>query len=274
MALSSLFAISMTTSDFGASFLGLGAALAGALGAQALGTWATTARWEWKSAVITSLSLSILLRAADPIWWAAAGAIGIGAKFAIRYKGKHIWNPACLGIVAVTLATSAAWFSPGQWGQTPWFGALAIGFAALVLSSAKRLDIALGFLGAFALMLFGRALYLGDPVAIPLHQLQSGALLVFAFFMITDPRSTPDSRAGRLIFAAAVAALAAWLSWGPHVRGGMLYALAILAPLTPLLDRLLPAGRFTWTSSRKGRTDEPETLPERRGAGPAVAAGG
>ena len=105
--------------------------------------------------------------------------------------------------------------------------------------------------------LFGRALYLGDPMAIPIHQLQSGALLVFAFFMITDPRSTPDSRIARLIFAFAVAAFAAWLSWEYHIRGAMLYALAGLAILTPILDRLLPADRFQWTST-EGKPDDPK----------------
>ncbi|MEO0607248.1 MAG: RnfABCDGE type electron transport complex subunit D, partial [Pseudomonadota bacterium] len=118
-------------------------------------------------------------------------------------------------------------------------------------------DIALGFLISFAAMLVGRALYLGDPLTIPAHQMQSGALLVFAFFMITDPRSTPDSRLARLIFACVVAAFAAWLSWEYHIRGAMLYALAGLAILTPILDRLLPAHRFQWTSTEE-KSDDPQ----------------
>ena len=286
LALSSLFLMSLTTSDFGARPLALLAAVFGAMAAQAAGTVWVNARkekrragsgsywrgsslaasvvgwlagFQWKSALITSLSLSILLRA-NSLWlWLAAGFIGISAKFLIRYRGKHLFNPACIGIVAVSLiGGSAAWVSPGQWGQAPIFAAFAIGFAALVLSSAKRLDIALGFLIGFALMLFGRAYYLGDPMAIPMHQLQSGALLVFAFFMITDPRSTPNSRLARILFAFAVAAFAAWLSWEYHIRGSMLYALAGLALLTPILDHLLPARRFEWIST-KGKPDETPT---------------
>ncbi len=263
LALSSLFVISLTQSDFGANPLALLAAAAGAMLAQFAGAKATGTRFEWKSALITSLSLSILLRAVHPGFWFAAAVIGIGAKFCLRYNGKHIFNPACIGIVSVALISgTSAWVSPGQWGQASWFAAFAIGAAALVLSSAKRLDIALGFLAMFAVILFGRALWLGDPLVIPAHQMQSGALLVFAFFMITDPRSTPDSRAGRILFACAVAALAAWLSWGPHVRGSMLYALAALAPLTPILDRLLPAGRFQWNSHSEDTTYETETRPD------------
>jgi len=62
--------------------------------------------------------------------------------------------------------------------------------------------------------------------------------------ILHDYRSALDAGlAGR----ADVAGFAAWLGWGPHVRGGMIYALAALAPLTILLDRILPAKRFEWT---------------------------
>ncbi len=295
LALSSLFCMAWLSSDFGTRPKFLFAAFIGAMIAQTAGTVWVNARktggqgsghWrgggfasvsallvglQWKSALITTLSLSILLRANSAWFWLAAGLIGISAKFLIRYRGKHIFNPACIGIVTISLLSgSAAWVSPGQWGQTTIFAAFAIGFAALVLSSAKRLDIALGFLAGFAAMLIGRALYLGDPLTIPLHQLQSGALLVFAFFMITDPRSTPDSRIGRLLFAFAVAAFAAWLGWEHHVRGGMLYALAALAILTPVLDRLLPAKRFQWTS-REGHSNANETPDGRVRARPYLA---
>lgn len=264
IALSSLFFLSRFISDFGASFISLGAALSGAMLAQLVGARLTDTAFQWKSAAITTLGITILLRASNPLFWFAAGVIGIGAKFLIRYNKKHIFNPACLGIASVTLASAGAWVSPGQWGQAPIVAAFAIGFAALVLSSAKRLDIALGFLAVFAALMFGRAMWLGDPLVIPAHQMQNGALLVFAFFMITDPRSTPDSRAGRFILAALVAGLAAWLSWGPHVRGSMIYALAALAPLTILIDRILPASRFQWTQqiSKEGSHNDTQARPD------------
>ena len=89
------------------------------------------------------------------------------------------------------------WISPGQWGASVWFAALVAGLAFVVLNAARRADIALFFLAAHAVLLLARAAWLGDPPAIPLHQLQSGSLLIFAFFMISDPRTTPDSRLGR-----------------------------------------------------------------------------
>lgn len=303
LALSGLFFISFLNSDFGAKPLHLALAMTGALGVQFIGTVLVNLRrasrrkgpregdhgnhwmragfrsgvsgltngFQWKSAAITSLSLSILLRAVSPWYWLVAGMIAIAAKFLIRWNGKHLFNPACIGIVTLMLVFGRdVWVSPGQWGQTPLLAGYAMAVAALVLSSAKRLDIALGFLGSFAAILFARAIWLGDPMAIPIHQLSTGALLIFAFFMITDPRSTPDSRTGRLIFAACVASLAAWYMIGPNVRGAPLMALATLAILTPILDRIFPAKRFLW-NSKEGQTHETQTSGQRLRAGPDIA---
>jgi enediyne biosynthesis protein E5 len=255
IALAGLFLFSYSTSSFGAEPSALLFAFSGAMLAQGLGTAILNLRagrpllhgFEGKSALITTLGVTILLRGAAPWIWFAAAFTGIALKFLVRIKGKHVFNPGCIGIVAMMLLLGRdAWVSPGQWGQMPLIAGYALALAALTLSSAKRLDIALGFLGTFAAILFARAAWLGDPMAIPLHQLSSGSLLIFAFFMITDPRSTPDSRAGRILFAMAVAGLAAWFIIGPNQRGAPLMALAALGLLTPLLDRALPARRFEW----------------------------
>lgn len=254
-ALGGLFGLSWITSDFGVTLLSLVMTFSGAMGAQALGTGLLNLRagrplahrFEWKSALITTFGVTLLLRAADPWIWCAAGFTGIALKFLVRIDDKHVFNPGCIGIVTMMLLLgNKAWISPGQWGQAPLIAGYALALAALTLSSAKRLDIAIGFLGTFAAILFTRAAWLGDPMVIPMHQLSSGALLIFAFFMITDPRSTPDSRIGRLLFAAAVAGLAAWFIIGPNIRAAPLMALAALAWTTPLLDRLLPDRRFQW----------------------------
>ena len=207
LALAGLFSLSWLTSDFGVTPESLAFAFAGAFSAQLIGTAVLNRRapmtgLEWKSAAITALGVTILLRAADPWIWGAATFAGVSLKFLVRINHKHIFNPGCIGIVLMMLLLGRdAWVSPGQWGQAPLVAGYAMALAALTLSSAKRLDIALGFLGAFAAIMFARAAWLGDPMVIPMHQMSSGALLIFAFFMITDPRSTPDSRAGRLLFA-------------------------------------------------------------------------
>jgi Na+-translocating ferredoxin:NAD+ oxidoreductase RnfD subunit len=72
------------------------------------------------------------------------------------------------------------------------------------------------------LILFRRAIWLGDPLAIPLHQLQNGAFLIFSFYMISDPKTTPNSRAGRVLFALLVAAGAGFVQFELYRTNGLL----------------------------------------------------
>ncbi|HEV2063655.1 MAG TPA: RnfABCDGE type electron transport complex subunit D, partial [Thermoanaerobaculia bacterium] len=161
-----------------------------------------------KSALISGLSLCLLLRAGDPRLAVLAAALAVTSKFVLRWNGKHVFNPTNFAIAALLLWTDGAWVSPGQWGSAAFFAFLIACAGILVVTRAERADVTAAFLGAWLLLLFGRSLWLGEPLAIPVHRLESGALLLFAFFMISDPRTTPDSRAGRILFAALVAAVA------------------------------------------------------------------
>jgi enediyne biosynthesis protein E5 len=172
--------------------------------------------------------------------------LGIGSKYLFRWHGKHFFNPATFAIVFLLLASPDVWVSPGQWGHATWLVLLLVCCGGVVLQRAERADTALAFLGCYAGLLFWRAWSLGDPVEIPLNQLQSGAILLFSFFMITDPRSTPDRRLGRVLFAAAVAGVAYWLQFRWQLRPAPFFALAAVSPLTLAIDWLLPAARFTW----------------------------
>jgi Na+-transporting NADH:ubiquinone oxidoreductase subunit NqrB len=248
-ALATLLGFNFAFLDFGARPLNSALAVLCALATQALCSraWRLPAI-DLRSPLITGLSLSLLLRADEPWVHALAAAIAIGSKFVLRIDGKHVWNPAGFAIVALLLvAPDNVWISPGQWGASVWFAALVSFLAVLVLNAARRGDIALFFLAAHGALLIARALWLGDPLAIPLHQLQSGSLLIFAFFMISDPRTSPDSRLGRFLFALAVALLAHRLAFFWQMRPALYVALIALSPLTLLIDRFLPAERFSWT---------------------------
>lgn len=219
-----------------------------ALAVQRLGDWRTGAAGlsGAKSALISSLSLCLLLRTDDVAWAAAGAALAVGSKFLVRAGGKHVFNPTNGALVALLLLTDDVWVSPGQWGTGATF-AFAIASAGLaVVHRSARSDVTLAFITVYAALLVGRSLSLGDPLAIPLHRLESGAFLLFSFFMISDPKTTPDARAGRIAFAVLVA-LGAWYV---HFRlfrpNGFLWALAVASPLVPLLDRLIPACRYAW----------------------------
>lgn len=219
-----------------------------ALSAQALlSRFFGIARVEYKSALISALSLCLLLRT-SALWIAVLVTLSaIGSKFLLRVNGKHVFNPTNFGLVVGLLATSSVWIQPGQWGSEVVFaGALACaGFA--VLARAGRFDITFLFLGAWSCLLFYRAWWLGDPFTIPLHQLENGGLLIFAFFMISDPRSTPDSSRGRVVFALLVAAVAYYIRFKRFEPNALLYALALVSPLTPVFDQFWRGKEYQWS---------------------------
>ena len=205
--------------------------------------------FDARSPLVTALSLTLLLRTDDVAVAAAAAVFAIAAKHLVRVRGKQVFNPSNIAIVAFTAGGSLAWVSPGTWGHAAMQVGLVACIGALVTARATRLDLALAFVALWGTALFARALWLGDPLAIPLHQLCDGTLLVFAFFMVTDPRATPDDRIARLVFAAALVLVAYLLRFHAWQPDALLWALALVSPLTPLLDRLRPAARFNWRAA-------------------------
>jgi enediyne biosynthesis protein E5 len=213
-----------------------------------------------KSALISALSLCLLLRTNDLAVAALATVIAIGSKFILRWNGKHLFNPTNLALVII-LASGLGWISPGQWGQIAWFGFLIACLGSLVVTRAVRADVTLAFLTFYVGLLFARALWLGDPLTIPLHQIESGALLIFSFFMVSDPRTTPDSRAGRIVFALIVALTALYVQFHFFKPNGPLWGLIACSPLVPLLDRLFPGVRYDWSKPTNGHAPAPIPLP-------------
>lgn len=206
-------------------------------------------RFDPKSALISALSLCLLLRSDSPVLYAVAAAVAVGTKFLVRIDGKHVFNPTNIALVVMLLTTRDAWISPGQWGSTAFFAFFISCAGMLVVYRAVRSDVTVAFLGFYVALLFGRALWLGDPLAIPILRLENGALLLFAFFMISDPKTTPDSRAARILFAALVALFGWWIQVKLFRSEGLLFALALLSPAVPLLDRLMPGSRYDWAAA-------------------------
>lgn len=223
------------------------------IAATCLGTQAFVIRMrglEWrtlKSAAITTLGLCLLFKAGSA-WTLVLGSfIAIASKFLLRVNGKHIFNPANVGIVAAMFLTGNAWVSPGQWGSGAALVFLVGAAGLMVLLRVGRVDTSAAFLLTFAGLDFCRTvLYLGWGPEVWLHKLTSGSLLLFTFFMITDPVTTPSAPSARIGWSVLVGVLAFFLGWKYFVNASPVWALFFLSPLTPLIDRLWKGERFSW----------------------------
>jgi Na+-transporting NADH:ubiquinone oxidoreductase subunit NqrB len=232
--------------DFALCLGAVGAVLRRALGAQYF--WQRRAGFGngYLSAIVTGIGLSILVRA-DSLWVHPLVAfLAISAKFVIRIDGKHVFNPANLGVMIAVLALPGAWLSPGQWGSEVVAGLWFVALGITVTVSARRFDIAWVFLACFGVLLIGRVIWLDQRWAVLLNQLSSGGLLLFTFFMITDPMTTPNDRRMRWLYGALVAVLAFVWQFVWYRNGGPVWALFLLSPLVPLLDWLMPAPKHVW----------------------------
>ena len=210
-----------------------------------------------KSAMISSLSLCLMLRTNEPMVMMLAGILSISSKFIFRFNTsnpnqkstarKHFFNPTNFGIITTIFLTQAAWISPGQWGNDGLL-VFSIGILGLiVLLKVKRLDTAFAFFITFCLLQLVRSVFvLGWSFDVFLHHFTSGTLLLFTFFMITDPVSTPSHKHARIIWAILVALVAFYLSTYEFVNGAPLYALFLVSPLTLLFDKLFIHSKFSW----------------------------
>ncbi len=231
-------------------------ALIAALATQWLACRLIRLPFDWRSPAITALSLTLLLRTTGWELTALAAALAVASKFVLRVRGRHIWNPATLAIAVVTGLFAGAWISPGQWGTGGLVAVFAAGAGLAVTLRSGRAAVPFLFLGAWAALTFARAWWLGDPLAVPVHQLGSGALLVFAFFMVSDPMTQPWHPGARAIWVVLTACVGFWLQTSWIVTAGPIWGLALTAPLVPVLDRILPAPRKRWV----------EPPPEPKGA--------
>ncbi|MBE9030708.1 RnfABCDGE type electron transport complex subunit D [filamentous cyanobacterium LEGE 11480] len=198
------------------------------------------------SPMITALGLCLLLRVESPWTMAIAGMVAIGSKFVIRVREKHVFNPANAGIIFALCLTPDAWVSPGQWGASLWLVAVFLAAGGLVLRKVGRWDTTAAFLGFYLGLEAWRNFYLGWTWDVWAHRMMNGSLILFALFMITDPCTIPNSRVGRLTWALLIAVLTFVLRNVFFVNTAVFWALFVMAPLTPLFDRVFVADRFNW----------------------------
>jgi Na+-translocating ferredoxin:NAD+ oxidoreductase RnfD subunit len=202
------------------------------------------------SVLISAMSLCLLLKTNH--WYTSllAAFFTVASKYVFRWNHKHIFNPSAFGIVAILLLTKDAWLSPGQWGNNAviFLGTITLG--TIVVTRVQKLDISLAFLLTFVGLLYWRQVYvLGWPMDYFLHSISTGSLLLFTFFMISDPKTSPNHPVARIIWAMIIAAIAFYLSAFKWKYNTTIWVLVAAAPLVPLFNKIFSANYFEWRSS-------------------------
>lgn len=198
------------------------------------------------SAVISGFGLGFLLRS-DTIWiHPLCAALSVGSKYLVRIDGKHVWNPTNFGIVVVLLLfPDSAWVTTGQWGAV-FIILYGIANAGLfVVYRVKRFHVCVAFWLPLAILLFAQAHFTSLPMDTAIARVTAGSLILYTFFMITDPRTTPNTLIGRIGFASAVSVLT-FILFVAEIEFAPFFALFMVSGFTPLVDYLMPARRFEW----------------------------
>lgn len=199
------------------------------------------------SAIISCFGIVLLLRA-NSLWvHPLAAVIAINSKFILQVQKRHFINPSALAIVISLLFLPNTWLSPGQWGATISFGIWITAIGCLLVSRAKMINISWLFIFFYLSGLLIRNSYLGYEIEIFWHSATSGSLLLFTFFMISDPKTAPDHFYGKIILALIVAIVSLLLHYYIFTTNGYIYALVFTSILTPLLNKWKKAKHFTWS---------------------------
>jgi electron transport complex protein RnfD len=229
------------------------------------------------SALVTGIILALSLPGPAPWYVgfiASFVAIGIG-KTIFGGVGMNLFNPAMVGrafvmiafasvlaaagyqdagsaVDAVTQATpmdtfkqtgvatplSALFFglTNGSLGETSALACL-IGGLFLCIRRTASWEIPVGVI--LSVTVFGGIANLINPDAAwtVLHHLLGGSLLFGAFFIATDPVSSPLTPKGKFIFGAGVGALIMLLRLFSGYPEGVMFAVLLMNGLTPLINR-------------------------------------
>ncbi len=192
---------------------------------------------------ITGLALAMLLYANDQLWPIAFGAaVAVGAKAIFRAPvgqgTRHFFNPSNLGIAVVLIffpwvsIAPPYHFTENLVGAADWIlpGLIVCSGTYLNARFTKRMPLIAAWLGGFFLQAILRSWFFGTPVAAAWMPMTGVAFVLFTFYMVTDPATSPGKPGAQVLFGAAVAAAYAVLMV-IHVVFGLFFSLAVVCAL-------------------------------------------
>ena len=188
------------------------------------------------SAYISGISVGILMRSPEFWPYALCSAIAITSKYAIRWRGRHLWNPSNLSIsIMLLLVPEFVAALSIQWGNSIWPMLIVWVLGALIVYRVKRLHITATYVVSFVALSFVRTAFTGHsflaevaPITGPMYQL-------FIFFMITDPKTTVKPRWAQCLVVFLVAVVEMILRLAENIHAPY-YALAIVGPIANAIE--------------------------------------
>jgi hypothetical protein len=222
------------------------------------------------SAMLTGNGVAFLLRVNGTEhgdWWSTRGlwifmltaGISLLSKYLVRFRGRHVFNPSNFGLVLCFLVLGSGRVEPLDFWWAPWGLPLALAYVVIVVGGVaitrrtRMVGAAVAFWLAFAGAL-GVITLAGHCITASWHigllcdgefwriVVTSPEILVFLFFMITDPKTSPGGRGARMAYGAAVGVLAAALA-APQTtefatKVAVLAALVVVCAFRPVFERV------------------------------------
>ncbi len=183
-----------------------------------------------ESAIITGLIIGYVL-SSDEAWWkfVFASSIAILSKYLLRFRKKHIFNPAALGIFLTIILLGAS----TQWtGTYLWY--VIVPFGLYFVYRLKKTEVIIGY-AIISLLLFGAQAFLRK---VPLGDIFGYFSYFYIFVMVIEPKTSPLKPLGKYLFGAGVAALVFILTEAGVRFDAELLSLLVVNATVPLLNRI------------------------------------
>ena len=206
---------------------------------------------------ITGLAVAMLLYSGDsvlPTMFAAAVAIASKATVRVCVQGRmrHFLNPSNFGITITLLVFPWVGVAPpyqfteglGPAGSLVLPAILCITGTIINLRFTGRVPLILSWWAGFVIQATVRSVLLGTPLAGSLNPMTGVAFLLFSFYMISDPATTPFSARNQVLFGFSVAAVYGVLIWW-HVAFHLFFALTAVAILRGVGQYIVAHARAT-----------------------------
>jgi hypothetical protein len=218
------------------------------LGRFAYGKWPNPA-----SAYITGISAGILIKSPELWPFVLCAVISIASKYALRVRGRHLWNPTNFGVTVLLLLAPLHTASLSvQYGNVIWSNVLIWTLGALILWKIGKLHIPLTFAAVYLLLSPLRSWATGNAWLTEVAPLTGPMYQLYMFFMITDPKTTTHYKWSQCLVAGIVAVAEAVFrlapTWSARVPEFLSFdaaylALFVVGPTANLIEIWWTAGK-------------------------------